>query len=214
MAAKLKKKAEKKTERKIDHLTDEHTLAAISQKIMGSAQQIWQAGLGAFGQAQEQGSKMFDTLVKEGLAWEKATRKYTTSKVDEVREVVESTVSSVKERATDTLDRLEHVFEDRVSRALGKLGIPGRRDLEELSKQVAQLHKAVQELKKLESAAPSKPVSTLKAAVKSVEQAVKAAPAKAKQTVEVAKKSVATAKRVAVKAAESASEAVKDAVKS
>ena len=36
-------------------------------------------------------------------------------------------------RATDTWDRLEKVFEDRVQRALNKLGIPGREEIAGLS---------------------------------------------------------------------------------
>jgi poly(hydroxyalkanoate) granule-associated protein len=193
--AKLKNKSEPKPQNLADkilaRLPDESNLAAISQKIMNSAQQIWQAGLGAFGQAQEQGSKLFDALVKEGSSWEKATRKFTSAKVDEVREVVESTMSSVRERASDTLDRLERVFEDRVSRALGKLGIPGKKDLEELSKQVAALQKAVLELKKTD-----KPAS-LKA---SVEKAVKSAPEKARAVLDKAKQSAAAVKKAAEKA--------------
>jgi len=40
----------------------------LSSAVKDSAQQIWLAGLGAFSKAQEEGSKVFDTLVKEGLA--------------------------------------------------------------------------------------------------------------------------------------------------
>jgi hypothetical protein len=39
-----------------------------------------------------------------------------------VRDAVEDRVAGAKVRATDTWDRLEKVFEDRVQRALNRLG--------------------------------------------------------------------------------------------
>jgi hypothetical protein len=42
-------------------------------------------------------------------------------------------------RATDTWDRLEKVFEDRVQRALNKLGIPGREEVAGLNARVDAL---------------------------------------------------------------------------
>jgi hypothetical protein len=56
-----------------------------------------------------------------------------------VRDAVESTVGQARGRATDTWDRLEKVFEDRVQRALLKLGVPGRDDLADLSRRVEAL---------------------------------------------------------------------------
>ena len=40
----------------------------LVQTVRDSAQQIWLAGLGAFSKAQEEGGKVFETLVKEGLS--------------------------------------------------------------------------------------------------------------------------------------------------
>src|SRR5580765_6951618 len=106
--------------------------AAANKSIMESAQQIWLAGLGAFTKAREDGTKLFENLVKEGLSLEAATRKIATGKVDEVRGAVETGVSQVRERTQETWDRLEQVFESRVSRALSKLGVPGRKELDDL----------------------------------------------------------------------------------
>jgi len=117
--------------------------AAANKSIMESAQQIWLAGLGALTKAREDGTKLFENLVKEGLSLEAATRKIATGKVDEVRGAVESGVSQVRERTQETWDRLEQVFESRVSRALGKLGVPGRKDLDELLKRVDELNSQV-----------------------------------------------------------------------
>ena len=50
------------------------TGAQLSSTVKDSAQQIWLAGLGAFSKAQEEGGKVFDTLVKEGLSIQRKTQ--------------------------------------------------------------------------------------------------------------------------------------------
>ncbi len=118
----------------------------LGKSIMESAQQIWLAGLGAFSKAQEEGTRLFETLVKEGLSLEEKTRNIAFGKAGEVREAVEAGVSQVKERTQETWDKLEKVFEDRVSRALGHLGVPGRKELNELAAKVEELAREVRKL--------------------------------------------------------------------
>lgn len=120
--------------------------AVSGKSIMESAQQIWLAGLGAFAKAQGQGGAMFETLLKEGSNLEQKTRKLATGKVDDVRDAVESGVTQVRERTQETWDRLEQVFEDRVSRALAKLGVPGKKELDDLLKRVDELNRDVRKL--------------------------------------------------------------------
>jgi poly(hydroxyalkanoate) granule-associated protein len=115
----------------------------ISKTVMDSAQQIWLAGLGAFAKAQAEGGKLFETLVKEGAALDAKTRKFTEAKVNEARGNVESTLGQVRERSQETWDKLEKVFEDRVSKALGRLGIPGHADLKRLEARVDALSREV-----------------------------------------------------------------------
>jgi len=111
----------------------------LSRTISESAQQVWLAGVGAFSRAQAEGTKLFEGLVKEGLKLEQTARKFAGGQADVVRGAVETTVGQARERATDTWDRLEKVFEDRVQRALTTLGVPGRDDLSELSRKVDTL---------------------------------------------------------------------------
>jgi hypothetical protein len=47
----------------------------ISQAVLDSSRQIWLAGLGAFARAQAEGTKVFETLVKQGESLESKTRK-------------------------------------------------------------------------------------------------------------------------------------------
>ncbi len=109
--------------------------------IMESAQHIWLAGLGAFGKAQVEGGKLFQSLVKEGSALEQKTRRIATGAANDVRGAVGSSVTQVRERTQETWDRLEHMFDTRVTAALAKLGVPSRKDIEELTRRVEELSK-------------------------------------------------------------------------
>lgn len=138
--AKFKKTAKKTTRKGTAGTASSQTHAeTLSRSLSESAQQIWLAGVGAFGRAQEEGTRLFEGLVREGLTIEKTARSFAGSRADEVRDAVESRVGQARERATDTWDKLEKVFEDRVHTALVKLGVPGRDDLRELSRRVDTL---------------------------------------------------------------------------
>src|SRR5687768_7076590 len=108
----------------------------LSKTLSESAQQIWLAGVGAFSRAQAEGGKLFEALVKEGMTLEQTARKIAGGRADVVREAVESRVGQARGRAVDTWDKLEKVFEDRVQRALVKLGVPNRDDLNGLAARV------------------------------------------------------------------------------
>jgi poly(hydroxyalkanoate) granule-associated protein len=110
--------------------------------IMESANLIWLAGLGAFAKAQEEGSKLFESLVKEGETVEARTRKA----ADDMLEEVKSKVEEVRGKATEKLDKLEQAFQDRVARALNRLGVPTNDDIQELSRRVEALNDNIQRL--------------------------------------------------------------------
>jgi poly(hydroxyalkanoate) granule-associated protein len=112
-----------------------------SNSIMESAQHIWLAGLGAFGKAQQEGGKLFQSLVKEGSELEQKTRKIATGAAGEMRGAMTTSASQVRERTQESWDRLEQVFENRVSTALAKLNIPGRKEFDELTKRIEELSK-------------------------------------------------------------------------
>jgi len=174
-----------------------------SKSIMESAQQIWLAGLGAFAKAQEQGGHLFETLLKEGSTLEQKTRKLATGKVEDVRDVVESGVTQVRERTQETWDRLEQVFETRVSRALNKLGVPGRKDLDELLKRVDELNREVRRLNggaakslgQVMTSTVRRARDDLSDLARELEEAQLAAKQSVKRTVAKVKKSMKTAGR-------------------
>jgi poly(hydroxyalkanoate) granule-associated protein len=143
----------------------------LSATIRDSAEQIWLAGLGAFAKAQEEGTKVFDALIREGEAIQKKTRKVTEDKVTEMAS-----------KATCTWDKLEQVFETRVARSLNSLGVPTKDDVAELARRVAELKAEVEKLNgkaaKPKATAP-KAAAPRKAAPKAATKAAKPAASKA-----------------------------------
>ncbi|HUJ85574.1 MAG TPA: phasin family protein [Burkholderiales bacterium] len=109
----------------------------FGQVVMNSAHQIWLAGLGAFARAQAEGSKMFDSLVKEGEAVQSRAGK-----------VASAQMERLSKNAAGSWDKLEQVFEERVSKSLNKLGVPSYGDIQALSKHVNELNTNVRMLVK------------------------------------------------------------------
>jgi poly(hydroxyalkanoate) granule-associated protein len=107
----------------------------LGKVLKDSAQEIWLAGLGAYARAQDEGSKVFETLVKAGQEIESRTRS-----------VAGGTVEAMASKAAGTWSKLEQVFEDRVARSLNRLGVPSGKEMKELSGRIAELNASVQSL--------------------------------------------------------------------
>ena len=151
MVTKLKKKpATKKPE------------AAPSGSVKDSAQLIWQAGLGAFNKAQAEGTKAFEALVKEGVSFQRKTQAAAEEKIAEASHKISDMTSGMSTKATGQWDKLESIFEDRVAKALNKLGVPSAKDISALIERIDALNASVQKL----SAKATAPKSTAKKTVK------------------------------------------------
>jgi poly(hydroxyalkanoate) granule-associated protein len=156
----------------------------LAEAVRTSAQQIWQAGLGAFAKAQEEGGKVFAKLVKEGTELQKRTQQLANGKVAEVTGTVTKMADNVSKQAAGSWDKLEQVFEDRVSRSLKSLSVPTQNDIQSLTKRVEELSKAVSIL------SGKKPVAT-KTAPKAVVKKTSAKPGAKKLAKAPAKKAAA-----------------------
>ncbi|MFN4328411.1 MAG: phasin family protein [Limnobacter sp.] len=138
--------------------------AGLDSSLKGavdSAQQLLTAGLGAITKAQEESNRVIENLVKEGQEIQERTVKFANQKVVEVTGEVTDKVSklagSVSSKATQHWDKLEQVFEERVARALGRLGVPTNKDVQQLSERIDQLSAAIAQLTaKKDDAAPAK----------------------------------------------------------
>jgi poly(hydroxyalkanoate) granule-associated protein len=115
----------------------------LAAKIKDSARQIWLAGLGAYTKAEEDTGRFFDRLVQEGEQLENRTRGVVEKRIKSVEDRVEG----VRERATGTWDRLEHLFDERVSGALRRLGIHRREEIESLERRIEALESELARLR-------------------------------------------------------------------
>ena len=120
----------------------------LSQSILDSSHKIWLAGLGAFAKAQEGGAKVFDTLVQQGESLEAKTRAAAAGTADAARDAAKAKAKEMQAMAGGTWDKLEQVFENRVARALGRLGVYSSEDVKRLTERVDALSEAVNALLK------------------------------------------------------------------
>jgi poly(hydroxyalkanoate) granule-associated protein len=173
------------------------TGAQLANSVKDSAQQIWLAGLGAFSKAQAEGGKVFETLVKDGMGLQRKTQAAAEEKISEATSKMTTMANGITAKATGVAtditakatgqwDKLENIFEERVAKALSKMGMPTAKEVQALAKRVDELSA---QLKKAPAKPSAKPAAAPKVGAKT---AVKA----------VAKKATA-AKKVAVKAVKS-----------
>ena len=170
----------------------------LASKLKQSASQIWLAGLGAYSKAEEEGNKLFDTLVREG----ESAKHLLDVMIDKPMSLYQETlgdvldrVEEVKDKAVGSWDRIEKAFDERVASALHRLNIPTRQDVADLAKQVMQC-KA--ELRQLHNASNKKPAT--KAATTAATKSASTKSAAAKTGKPATSKAVAS-KTVAAKSA-------------
>jgi poly(hydroxyalkanoate) granule-associated protein len=149
----------------------------MASSIKESAQQIWQAGLGSFSKAQGEGGKMFEALVKEGLSVQRKTQAAAEEKITEATSKMAGMANEITSKATNQWGKLEDIFEERVAKALNKLGVPSAKDVDALIGRIDALHKAVTNMGT--KAATGKPVAKNAAPKTVAKAAVKPASKKA-----------------------------------
>ena len=93
------------------------------------------------------------------------TQKIAEDKVEQMKGKMEEMKGKVEEargKATETFDNLEQIFEDRVSRALSRLGIPTKDDFQTIARRLEELNKSVRTLIKNRAAAAASQKDDLK----------------------------------------------------
>ena len=174
--------------------------AQLPGAVKDSAQQIWLAGLAAFTKAQNEGGKVFETLAKEGLSIQRKTQAAAEEKITEATSKMANMATGITSKATGQWDKLENIFEERVAKALNKLGVPSSKDVDALIARIDELNKNVQQLS-AKAAASAKSGAPKTAAAK---PARKSAPKAAKSAAKPAAKRAATRKATAPVKTESA----------
>lgn len=179
------------------------TTGAAKSAVKGSAKHIWQAGLGALTRAQAEGTKAVESLVKESMSIQRKTAAAAEEKIFEATNKMSTLATDISSKANGQWDKLENIFEERVAKALNKLGVPSAKDVNALIARIDDLNKAVQ---KMSVEAPAPKATPAKAATPKV------AP-KAKPAAKPAPKAKAAAPKAAPKAKTPAKVPTKPAAK-
>jgi poly(hydroxyalkanoate) granule-associated protein len=147
--------------------------AATAEAVRESSHQIWLAGLGAFTKAQQEGSKVFDALVQEGLAMQRKAQTAAEVRLTEAGQKVSHLAQDLSQRASSQWSQLEGLFEDRVARAMERLGMPTAQQVQALQARVAELEAQLKARKV--SPGAQKVTPARKAAIKTPRKTVRTA---------------------------------------
>ncbi len=121
-----------------------------AQEAKRTYQQIWRAGLGAFArrsdaisdaakETSEDSEKFFKKLVKDGQKLEKKAKK----ELDGLKDKVEDKLDKISDQANSRVSKLETAFDKRVAQAYNRLGLPSKKDIDELHAKIDELQKTV-----------------------------------------------------------------------
>ncbi|MBL4610520.1 phasin family protein [Halopseudomonas sp.] len=128
----------------------EENTASVTADMKTYAHQIWLAGLGAYAKAGKEGADYFKKLVSEGEAVEKQGKELVSSQVESATSRVNSKVESIRERfqtrTGSSLNKVEEVFDERVASALSRMGIPSKKDVDQLSAKLDDLKAAIKSM--------------------------------------------------------------------
>lgn len=120
-----------------------------THNVQELSRQVWLAGLGAFARARQEGGQLFETLVQEGQATDRRAKQAGGGETRDMKgetETVADQVEEIRGRASGVWNKLEEVFQMRVTRALCRLGAPTRDDIQQLLRQVDLLSRNIQDL--------------------------------------------------------------------
>ena len=109
------------------------------EELKDSVHRIWLAGLGALAAAEEEGSKLFSKLVDRGRDVESKGK----VEVDKVA------------KAESAFENWGEKFDEKLTSALHRLGVPTRDEIHNLTQRVEELNSKVEHLKP--KAAPAAP---------------------------------------------------------
>ena len=123
--------------------TKETTKGVLSE-VKQYTRKAWLAGLGAYAKAGQEGYDYFKEVVKTGETVEKDGKKLVNKKIDAVNERVDDLKSDAVQAVEGRLEQIENAFDQRVARALNRLGMPSRHDLDALSVRLEQLSALVE----------------------------------------------------------------------
>jgi len=112
--------------------TKQPSRARRSPAIRESVEQVWLAGLGALALAEEEGSRLYNTLVRKGEGFEKESR----TRLRKISARAETMRDDVR---ANTVGRLGTGLDDAMTSVLHRLGVPTSREISSLTRRVETL---------------------------------------------------------------------------
>lgn len=104
--------------------------------VKETAQDIYLAGLGAVAKAGEEGTRLFEELVKRGRTLEKTGRARVEQALDRAR--------GLRSDARKAVAKAAGPLDDGVTSAMHRLGVPTRREIQALTRRVEELTRVVE----------------------------------------------------------------------
>lgn len=146
---------------------DRFSFTDLPEELAERSREVWLAGLGALSMAEEEGVKLFNSLVEKGETWEKEGRK----KLSAAKKKVDKAKGKVEEAAkgsaiTDLDDKILASVETAVEKVLQRLGVPTHTEVTDLTSKVERLSEQVATLATVMEKNGKTPAKNGKAAVK------------------------------------------------
>lgn len=124
-------------------------LKDLPDEVTGRAREIWLAGLGALSRLEQEGDKVFQTLVDRGKDYENKRSQQLEEATENFRKQQESLTQDVSKRLDDATESVEKAVSDTLSGTLGRLGVPTRDEVRGLSRRVGELSQKLNALSQM-----------------------------------------------------------------
>lgn len=125
--------------------TAKQTVTGAAADVRDNAHRVFLAGLGAFVMAEEEGSKLFDKLVKKGRKVELPNLR---RQLDEGADAVKDRAKDARYMAGEAADKAEDRLQETIAGVMKRLGVPTNDEVAELTASVERLNKKLDALKK------------------------------------------------------------------
>jgi poly(hydroxyalkanoate) granule-associated protein len=123
----------------------------LEARVRASANRIWLAGLGAFALAEQEGGKLFKSLVKKGESLEtvgkerfEQVRENVGAAAEAAKDRLDAATGELRERAGGAWTKVERELDDRVASALEKVGVPTKGEISRLTRRIEELTELVE----------------------------------------------------------------------
>lgn len=124
--------------------SQESAPSTFADDLAERSRDIWLAGLGALATVEEEGSKLFTRLVEQGKEFQESRQK----QLEEMAETAEEQSEGALHRLEEASEETRTFLVNSMQRALGRLEVPTRTEVDELTERVEDLTEKVDALSK------------------------------------------------------------------